>query len=135
MSTPPFGAQSMVAPLRRVLVKRREEDFAVADPAAWHYAGGPELDVARREHEELVAILAAGGAEVVDHPEPQPGRADAIFVFDPALVTERGALILRMGKELRRGEEGAMARRLAALGIPILTALDVGARAEGGSCA
>jgi len=132
MSTPPFGAQSMVTPLRRVLVKRPEDDFAVADPVAWHYAGRPELDAARREHEELVAVLAGCGAEVVDHPEPQAGRADAIFVFDPALVTERGAVILRMGKELRRGEEDAMARRLAALGIPILATLDGEARAEGG---
>ena len=132
MSAHPFGAQSMVAPLRRVLVKHPEDGFAVADPAAWHYAGRPDLGAARREHEELVAILAGHGAEVVDHPEPQPGRADAIFVFDPALVTERGAVILRMGKELRRGEEDAMARRLAALGIPILAALGGDARAEGG---
>jgi len=123
----------MVAPLRRVLVKRPEEGFAVADPAAWHYAARPDLDAARREHDELVAILAARGVEVVDHPEPQPGRADAIFVFDPALVTDGGAVILRLGKELRRGEEEAMARRLAGLGIPILAALHGdGARAEGG---
>jgi dimethylargininase len=132
MAVRPFGAQSMVASLRRVLVKRPEESFAVADPAAWHYSGRPDLDAARREHDDLTAILAAAGAEVVDHPEPQPGRADAIFVFDPALVTERGAIILRMGKACRQGEEQAMARRLAALGIPILAALQGEARAEGG---
>jgi dimethylargininase len=132
MAVPPFGAQSMAAPLRRVLVKRPEESFAVADPAAWHYAGRPDLEAARREHDALVTILAAAGADVVDHPEPQPGRADAIFVFDPALVTERGAVVLRMGKALRQGEEQAMARRLAALGIPILASLEGEARAEGG---
>jgi|ERR1700674_1828016 len=132
MTAHPFGAQSMVAPLRRVLVKRPEESFAAADPAAWHYAGKPDLDAARREHDELAGMLAAAGAEVVDHPEPQPGRADAIFVFDPALETDRGAILLRMGKALRQGEEEAMARRLAALGIPILAALGGEARAEGG---
>jgi dimethylargininase len=127
-----FGAQSMVAPLRRVLVKRPEESFAAADPAAWHYAGKPDLDAARREHDELARMLAAAGVEVVGHPEPQPERADAIFVFDPALVTDRGAIILRMGKVLRQGEEEAMARRLTALGIPVLAALGGDARAEGG---
>jgi dimethylargininase len=132
MAVPFFGAQSMVAPLRRVLVKRPEDSFAVADPAAWHYAGRPDLETARREHGELARILAAAGAEVVDHPEPQPGRADAIYVFDPALVTERGAIILRMGKVLRQGEEQVMARRLAALGIPVLSTLEGEARAEGG---
>src|SRR6202035_60004 len=127
-----FGAQSMVDPLRRVLVKRPEDGFAVDDPAAWHYAGRPDLAAARREHDGLVEILRSCGVEVVEHPEPQPERADAIFVFDPALVTDRGAVILSMGKELRRGEEGAMARRLLALGIPILATIDATARAEGG---
>lgn len=132
MTTPRFGAQSMVDSLRRVLVKRPEESFAVEDTAAWHYAGRPDLGAARREHVELIGILEACGAEVVDHPEPQPGRADAIYVFDPALVTDRGAVILRMGKALRRGEEMVIARRLEELGIPVVATLDGEARAEGG---
>jgi len=129
---PGFGVASMVEPLRRVLVKRPEECFAVDDPAAWHYAGRPDLAAARREHEALVEILRGAGAEVVDHPEPQPGRADAIFVFDTVLMTAAGAVVLRPGKPLRQGEEQAMARRLGELGVPILAALDGEARAEGG---
>jgi N-dimethylarginine dimethylaminohydrolase len=128
----PYGSQSMVDPLRRVLVKRPDAAFAVADPERWHYTGRPDLDAARREHDALVAILRAAGAEVFDHPEPQPERADAIYVFDPALVTDRGAVILSMGKDLRRGEEEALARRLSALGVPILYTLSGDARAEGG---
>src|SRR5262245_31649524 len=127
-----FGCQDMVGVLRRVLVKRPDEAFGSADPARWHYASRPDLDEARREHDALVEILEAAGAEVIDHPEPQPDRADAIFVFDPALVTDRGAVILRMGKELRRGEEAAMARRLREIGVPILGELDGEAVAEGG---
>lgn len=122
----------MVAPLRRVLVKRPEEAFAAADPALWHYTSRPDFEEARREHEALVEILRGAGSEVVEHPEPQPGRADAIFVFDPALVTDRGAVILRMGKELRRGEEAAMARRFQEIGVPILAELRGEATAEGG---
>ena len=128
----PYGSQSMVDPLRRVLVKRPDAAFAAADPERWHYAGRPDLDAAVREHDALVAILSAFGAEVFDHPEPQPERADAIYVFDPALVTDRGAVILRMGKELRRGEEEALARRLSAVGVPILYTLHGEATAEGG---
>ncbi|MDX1523247.1 MAG: arginine deiminase family protein, partial [Anaerolineae bacterium] len=59
-------------------------------------------------------------------------RADSIFVFDPAIITDRGAIILRMGKALRRGEEAAMTRRLEALDIPIYYTLHGDARAEGG---
>lgn len=127
-----YGCQSMVEPLRRVLVKRPEAAFAVADPARWNYAGRPDLDEARREHDALVEILAGSGAEVIDHPEPQPDRADAIFVFDPAIVTDRGAVLLRMGKDLRRGEEAAMGRRFHEVGVPVLAALTGEAAAEGG---
>lgn len=122
----------MVAPLRKVLVKRPDEAFAAADPVKWHYTGQPDLDVAQQEHDALVALLREAGAEVIYHDEVQPERADAVYVFDPALVTDQGAVILSMGKTLRRGEEEAMARRLEALGVPVHYVLHGRARAEGG---
>ena len=122
----------MVEPLRRVLVRRPDEAFAVQDPGLWHYAGRPDLAPAQQEHDGLVAILRQAGAEVLYHDLPQPGRADAIFVHDPAIVTDQGAVILSMGKALRRGEEEAIARRFAELGVPILYTLHGEARAEGG---
>ncbi len=127
-----YGSQSMVAPLRTVLVKRPDEAFAVQDPAAWHYTGRPDLAMAQQEHDALVALLRKGGAEVVHHDEPQPDHADAIFTFDPAIVTDYGAIILSMGKPQRRGEEAAMARRFEEWGIPLLYTLHGEARAEGG---
>ena len=127
-----YGSQSMVAPLRTVLVKCPEEAFAVSDLVAWHYTARPQLAIAQQEHDALVALLRQGGAEVVYHDEPQPEHADAIFAFDPALVTDQGAIILSMGKPQRRGEESAMARRFEQLGVPILYTLHGEARAEGG---
>src|SRR5215467_6420558 len=52
-----YGSQSMYAPLRRVLVKRPDEAFAVADPVAWHYTARPDLLSAQQEHDALVALL------------------------------------------------------------------------------
>ncbi|HEY7355346.1 MAG TPA: arginine deiminase family protein [Ktedonobacterales bacterium] len=127
-----YGSQSMIAPLRRVLVKRPEQAFAVEDPAAWHYTGRPDVTLARQEHDALVALLRQGGCEVVYHEEPQPAHADAIFTFDPALITDQGAIMLSMGKAQRRGEEAVMAHRFEALGLPILYQLHDDARAEGG---
>ncbi|MGB6361768.1 MAG: arginine deiminase family protein [Thermoanaerobaculia bacterium] len=127
-----FGCQNMSDPLRRVLVKRPDEAFAVTDFERWHYTAPPELEAAQREHQGLVELLRQSGAEVIYHDEPQPDRADAIYVFDPALVTAQGAVILKMGKEDRLGEEAAMARRFAELEIPILMTLEGEARAEGG---
>jgi dimethylargininase len=127
-----YGSQSMIGPLRRVLVKRPDEVFATADPAQWHYASQPDLEVAQGEHDALVELLRQAGAQVFYHDDPQPDRADAIYVYDPAIVTDRGAIILSMGKELRRGEEAPMARRLMDLGVPVLYTLRGEARAEGG---
>jgi dimethylargininase len=127
-----FGSQSMIAPLRTVLVKRPDAAFSIEDPAVWHYTGRPDLLAAQQEHDALAALLRTAGAEVLYHDEPQPDHADAIFTFDPALVTDQGAVILSMGKSLRRGEEAAMARRFEALGIAILYTLHDEARAEGG---
>jgi len=132
MNDTTYGSQSMIAPLRRVLVRRPDAAFAVADPARWHYTARPDLAVAQQEHDALVAILQQAGAEVIYHDEPQPERADAIFVYDPAIVTDHGAVMLSMGKDMRRGEEEPMARCFEALGIPILARLHGAARAEGG---
>src|SRR5438105_1344191 len=113
----------MVAPLRSVMVKRPDEAFSVDDPVAWHYTDRPDLIIAQQEHDALVALLRQAGVEVIFHDEPQHGRADAIFVFDPAIVTDHGAIILSMGKPQRRGEEAAIARRFAALDVPVLYTL------------
>ena len=113
----------MIAPLRRVLVKRPDEAFVVEDPVKWHYTTRPDLEIAQQEHDALAALLRQAGAEVVYHDEPQPDRADAIYVFDPALVTDRGAIILSMGKALRQGEEASIARRLETLGVPVVDSM------------
>jgi dimethylargininase len=130
--TNPYGCQSMVAPLRRVLVRRPDEAFGDAEPTHWHYTARPDLQEARREHDALVDLLRDAGVEVIEHSEPQPDRADAIYVFDPVLITDRGAVLLRMGKALRRGEEEALGRRLREVGVPTFAALDGEATAEGG---
>ncbi len=127
-----YGCQSMVDPLRRVMVRRPDASFAVDDPRAWHYADRPDLGLARAEHDAFVGLLRTAGVEIVYHDLPQPGRADAIFVHDPAIVTDRGAILLRMGKKLREGEEVAMGRRFEEIDVPILYELHDDARAEGG---
>jgi len=122
----------MVAPLRTVLVRRPDRYFAVSDPQPWGYTARPDLGVAQAEHDAFVAMLRDSDVDVRYHEASQPGRADAIFVHDPAIVTDRGAIVLRMGKELRRGEEGSMADAFGKMGIPILATLRPPATAEGG---
>ena len=127
-----YGAQSMTAPLRRVLMRRPGPEMAAADPARWHYTSAIDLEEARGAHDAFADALRAWDVEVLYHEEPLPEHADSVFVFDPALVTDRGTLLLSMGKELRRGEEEPVARTLQACGVPIYGRLEGTARCEGG---
>jgi N-dimethylarginine dimethylaminohydrolase len=127
-----YGAQSMTAPLRRVVMRRPGPEMAVADPATWHYASAIDLEAARRAHDAFADALRAWDVEVLYHDEPLPEHADSVFVFDPALVTDRGSILLSMGKELRRGEEEPLGRTLQACGVPIHGRLVGAARCEGG---
>jgi len=131
---PTFGAQSMVAPLRRVVVRAPDAAFGNADPVAWHYTARPDLTAATAEHQALVRILTEAGAEVIMHDAPLSGLADAIYVHDPVLITRQGAILMRMGKPLRRGEEEAIGRCLERAGIPIHYRLHGDALGEGGDC-
>lgn len=128
----PYGSQSMVAPLRRVVVRAPDRGFGDADPQEWHYAAAIDLPRAQREHVALVEILEAAGAEVIRHDAPLTGKADAIFVHDPVLVCDQGTIVLRMGKRRRRGEEEPLAECLEGAGVPIFARLHGDAVAEGG---
>ena len=127
-----YGSQSMVEPLTRVLVRRPDVAFGNADPARWHYVSQPDLEVAQTEHDALVTTLREEGCEVLYHETSLPDHADAIFTHDPVIVTDAGAVVLRMGKVDRRGEEAAIATTLEALDVPILATLEGEATAEGG---
>ncbi len=122
----------MVGRLRRVVVRRPDEALAAADPARWHYAAPIDLGEARAAHDEFVEALRAWDVEVLFHDEQLPEHADAVFVFDPALVTDAGALLLRMGKQLRRGEEDALGRCLERCGVPLFGRIEGEGRVEGG---
>jgi N-dimethylarginine dimethylaminohydrolase len=122
----------MVDPLKRVLVRRPDDAFGSADPERWHYVSQPILERAQAEHDAFVSSLRAAGCEVLYHESPLPTHADAIFTHDPVIVTDQGALVLRMGKTERRGEEAAIATTLEGLGVQILATLEGEATAEGG---
>ncbi|HEX5157144.1 MAG TPA: arginine deiminase family protein [Ktedonobacterales bacterium] len=128
-----YGNQSMVAPLKRVLVKPPAE--TAEDTQRWQEFGyhfSPDVEETRRQHDGLVKLLRDTGAEVVIAEESQPALLDSIFVTDPGFVTDAGAIIGHMGKQLRRGEEPALARELTRLGIPILGTLEGDETLEGG---
>ena len=63
------------------------------------------------------------------------GRIKACYTRDPLIMVKGGAIVCRMGTQVGRGEELAITRTLARLGIPILRTLSGSALMEGGSFA
>jgi dimethylargininase len=126
-----YGGQSMTATLRRVLMRAPRAE----DRAAWRAYGWraePDPTGMADEHEALCALLADAGAEVVVGQTPIGLCPDQIYVHDPALVTDRGAVLLRPGKKGRRIEVDAMAVDLVEAGLPLAARLEAPATAEGG---
>lgn len=121
----------MTAPLRRVLVRAPDPD-ALGRWREYGWRAAPDPARIAAEHETLRERLVEAGAEVVLAREPVQGNPDAVYVYDPALVSSRGALLLRPGKPCRRGEVDAMERELRHAGISILGRLEEPACAEGG---
>src|SRR4029077_2105742 len=92
----------------------------------------PEATRLAEEHEHFCLQLENAGAEVVVAPAT---TLDAIYVFDPVLVTDGGAVLLRPGKPERADEVGAAATELEAAAVPIRARLGGPAHAEGGDLA
>lgn len=126
-----FGGQNMTETLRRVLVRPpRAAGFATWREYGWR--AEPDVDKLVEEHESFCNALAAGGAEVVLAETSLRTDPDAIYVFDPAIVSDSGAIVLRPGKEGRLVEMDAIAADFEHAGVPIAARLEAPASADGG---
>ena len=128
-----YGARSSTAALRDVLVKRPGPAFGRAfDDPAHGFLRPVDLDRARREHDGLVAALDALGVRVhvLDHePATDP---DLVYVFDPLLVTDAGAIPLWPGKSNRSQEPAILERWLNDAGVPTAGRIEAPGTVEAG---
>lgn len=121
----------MTAALRRVVVRApRAEDLHGWRACGWR--DEPAAAAIAREHDAFCSMLEEAGAEVVLAESAADGNPDAIYTYDPALVSNEGALLLNPGKEIRRGEPGALGEDLERAGVPIVGRLTGDEWAEGG---
>jgi dimethylargininase len=126
-----YGAQSMTAPLRRVLVVApRPEEATRWREAGWRAA--PDRARLAAEHDAFRAELEAAGVEVVVSETSPESGLDGVYPYDPALVVRDGALLLRPGKESRLGEVEPLGRSLNAAGVPTAARIEGPATVDGG---
>jgi arginine deiminase len=119
------GVSVEYAPLRAVLLHRPGAELgrAAADPDRWQMLAAPDAGRAAAQHDALAAAYREHGAEV-SYVEPDAEvPPNLMFVADLMFMTPSGAIVARPASTVRAGEERWVARRLSALGIPILRAV------------
>lgn len=129
-----YGAEDRTKPLAHVIMRAPGPAMAAADPQDWHY--GPGFNPARAEaqHAELASIVAESGAKIHWINAGDDGLSDAVFVQDPSFVTKAGAVVLNMGKALRKAEPDLHVATYEALGVPVLGQLSGDETVESGDC-
>lgn len=129
-----YGAQSMVGKLKKALVHRPGLEFSdEKNYRDFGFKGSlPNLTEAQKEHDFFVAALKSYGVEVEYLEKVDYQFTGSTYVTDNGIITDKGAIISRLGKKQRRGEEKAVAKKLLELDIPIYYTIQAPATVEGG---
>jgi N-dimethylarginine dimethylaminohydrolase len=145
-----WGCPNDVGKLRAVLMHRPGEELSVVenkpmpeiggfgDPEkGWYWMGRtlPDLPAMQAAHDALAALLRSEGVDVIYVDKAAPGRMKQIFTRDSVIGVKGGAIVTRLARRVRRGEELPVTRALAQAGCPILSTLHGGAVFEGGGFA
>lgn len=132
-----YGCSSEVEKIKSLLLKHPKEAFVNQENIegqwmALNYWGCPDFEKAIGEYEKFVALLQEFVPEIHYLPQNANTGLDSIYVHDPVMITERGAILCRMGKEGRAGEPSAAGEFLKDLVVPILGEIKSPGKLEGG---
>jgi N-dimethylarginine dimethylaminohydrolase len=97
-----------------------------------NFSAAPLLDLAARQYSAFRDVLSAAGAVIHECASDDGLTLDAVYVRDASIVTAHGAILCRMGKRTRESEPSSQRRAFAALGIPVLGAVEPPGCIEGG---
>lgn len=131
------GVQSDVGALRSVVLKHARDAFV--DQAAideqWRdlgYLGRPDLECALAEYDAFATLLQRSGVEVHFLPHDERTGLDSVYARDSAVVSDRGVILCRMGKQQRSGEPAAVRDAFRTMGIPVHGSIEGEGLLEGG---
>jgi len=132
-----FGCQSMYAPIRRMALKHPRQAFIDQKnlEAQWQslaYFGCPDFENSLTEYEKFLGVLEQFDFEIHFAPEDETTGLDSIYVHDPLVISERGAILCSMGKAARAPEPTAAEKYLAEMGVPVIGKITGDGKLEGG---
>lgn len=132
-----IGVTSNSGRLRRVVVKSPRTAWqaparVAAEWQALNYTALPDLETAIAQHDVLVGYLRDSGCVVEELAAHPATGLDSVYVHDPVVMTGAGAVLLRMGKPARRGEDAAFGEWFAGTGVPVVGRIEAPGTLEGG---
>ncbi|MFL6280605.1 MAG: dimethylarginine dimethylaminohydrolase family protein [Vicinamibacterales bacterium] len=130
-------AQCETGAITRILLKHPRDAFRDAANVAvqWrelNFTAPPEISAAIAEYDRFISCLSDGGLKIHFLPESPGTTLDSIYVRDASVVTDRGAILCRMGKPARAGEPAAQQAAFQTIGYPIAGAISAPGQLEGG---
>jgi N-dimethylarginine dimethylaminohydrolase len=146
-----WGIDNDVGQVRSILVHRPGPEMQVVDAKkriaeigsfgdvekGWYFQSDtpPDIPAMQSQHDAMVKAFEAAGIEVYHVEGVDNTRLKSCYTRDPLIMVKGGAIVCRMGARIRRGEELAITRTLAKIGIPILRTVSGTGIMEGGSFA
>jgi N-dimethylarginine dimethylaminohydrolase len=132
-----FGCQSMVDPIKRVLIKHPREAYQAqskVDQQApqLNYFGTPNFEKAISDYDKFVGLLESCDIEIHFLPENDTTSLDSVYTHDPCVISNDGVILCTMGKEARVPESKAVEAYFESIGVPILGRIESPGTLEGG---
>lgn len=149
---PSWGANSEVAQIKKVLLKRPSKEMKMINDQdcvymeeymAWVHkehkgywvsedGSLPNIELMQQQSDNLAKILQAEGAEVI-YLESGDTLSKAVNVRDTLCVTPGGAILCNLAPAMRKGEIRYVTKLLGDLGMPISGSIIGDGLFEGGS--
>ena len=126
----------MVSSLKKVLMKKPQNFMSKVDSQKWNYTVPLDQDILYENYNEFYKIIKNSGTEIVNLKLRSENEelCDSIFTHDPSLVLNEGAIILNMGKNLRKKETEDHINFYNEEKIPIIGKIENSGTVEGGDC-
>ena len=124
----------MVSSLKKILMKKPQKFMSKVDTQKWNYIKPLDQNLINKNYNDFYKIIKNSGAEIFELQleDENEDLCDCIFTHDPSLVLNEGAIILNMGKQLRKKETFAHKNFYDSINIPIIGRIINEGTVEGG---
>ena len=126
------GIDSEWNTLEAVMLHRPGDELGASrDPDAVQMLAPLDIGRAQAEFDAMMVVLTDSGVEIHQVAPDDAPLPNQMFCADLFVMTREGAILGRPASTVRAGEERQVARRLAALGVPIIRSVSGAGTFEG----